>query len=264
MLTMSSQHEISSEIAYDLFQDHMDVVLSLLNQPLSKEEVIAQVGSELIVDRLLKHGLITIEGNTVNAVAGIYHQLRKEGMMSFLERYVLPSINANVVEGEGSGIGILSNLFLELPADVLQGLRKGPVDELINKQLADISDRPTDGSVYRLTVLVVGTSLPTEEDLFKVGDDTVALENLRCSALQRANPAEKDQAVMIQFDCLADKGRYFAAAEAAESFINLFKPYKAVTAEGSSAVTNYRLTVATHWQCSNANDVETFGSRQLC
>ena len=263
MLMMTSQHEISSEMAYDLLQDHMDTVLSLLNQPLSKEEVIAQVGSEATVDRLLRHGLITIEGNTVHAVAGLYHQLRQEGMMSFLERYVLPSINANVVEGEESGIGILTNLFLELPANVMQGLRKGPVETLIN-QLSEISDRPSDGSVHRLTVLVVGTSLPTEEDLFRVGDDTVALENLRCTALQRANPAEKDQAIMIQFDCLADKGRYFAATEAAESFLNELRPYEAITAPGSAAVTNYRLTVATHWQCFNANDIQSFGSRQLC
>lgn len=247
---MSTGHyEVTSEVAYDLMQDHMDVMLELLNGPKPQAEIARRLGSDATLQRMLRHGLIGADGTTAWAVAEVYHQLRQEGMLSFLERYVLPALTASMQYDVqlGDTLTTLQMDYLKVPN--AQGcLRHGPVQRFIER-IAEISDLPAQGPVYRLTVLVVGTSRVDPRNLPL---EKAVLEHVRSAAIQRTSSTEKDHAVLSQIDCLADRTRHDAILTVISDFSKLFSSYK--ISDPSTA--NYHLTVASHWRQSDPTQAE--------
>ena len=79
-----STHEVTSEISYDLMQEHLDTIITLLDAPMSIADITRRLGSEATLQRLQRHGLVHIEAGQVHAVARKYNQHRQEGMMTFL------------------------------------------------------------------------------------------------------------------------------------------------------------------------------------
>ncbi len=248
-------HEVTSEVAYDLLQDHLETILALLDRPLTRDELLDRIGSEAVLARLLRQGLITEEGNSFHAVASIYSQMRQEGMISFLERYILPSLAASI--GEDAGFAALENLQLDLTPEQMAGLRDGQVQGLIN-ELADITDRPANGVVSKLTVLVVGTSrlLPSAEHA-TLDDGDRALRMLKNACLQRSTPEERELALLTQVDGLVDNDRYAAATDSLRDFTRRIAEQSASSAEAAT----YHLTVASHWRSATADEQRP---RQSC
>jgi hypothetical protein len=237
--------EIKNELAYDLLQDHFETVLELLDAPMPCAELVRRVGSTA-TERLVRHGLLAIEGDSVRAVSNVYQQVRQEGMMTFLSRYVVPALTASLGEGSDSTAG-LSSYFLRLSREEMAGLRVGVVGELLG-ELGEVSDSPASGPTGRLTVLVVGTSHLVSGDASQ-GD--LALLHLKHAAQQRSNPAEKTLAVLTQGDLLADAGRYDRARAHLLAFEAKLASFR-VEPERAT----YHLTVAHHWRAPSARGVQ--------
>lgn len=237
-------HEVASEVAYDLMQDHLDTILRLIEGPLERGEVVRRVGSEKTVERMVRYGLVANEGAQLRASSSVFQQMRREGMVTFLERYVLPSLAA--AQGDAQPT-TLETHYLAVPVESMRGIAMGPVQGFF-EELAAISDRPTHGPASRLSVLVVGTTDVVSEDL-DPGEQ--ALRHLQRASLQRANPTERELAVVSQFDCLADDGRYGAALESMQRFLSRFVGHSRPGRQGAT----YHLTVATHWR--NASPAAT-------
>ena len=169
MSAAPSHTVVESELAYDLLQDHTELVLALLERPMPTGEVIEMLGSETPLKRLLKHGLVSQEGNTIYAVAEAYTQLRQEGMVTFLERYILPSLSAGLsVESDvdAGGIANVWSVPLKLSEKDLETVRADNIDDFFN-ELLQASDLPAQGMLSRLSVLVIGTSKEIDTDLAK-------------------------------------------------------------------------------------------------
>lgn len=258
-------HEVTSEIAYDLLQDHMETLLSLLNQPMDRSELIERLGGEKTLARMMRQGLVEIDalGETCHAVSSIYHQMRQEGMMTFLERYVLPAMTASIEAPDSdadNGFATLQNLYLRLQPDEMKALRAGAVQDLVNS-LAEITDRPASGIPSRLIVLVVGTSHLLPADAHCEIDSDRALKQLQLASVQRSTAEDRDLALLTQVAGLADPSRYGAAMASLDDFISRFADKRA----SSSEEANYHLTVASHWRSANslaaANAVATDGEQ---
>jgi hypothetical protein len=234
---MSAILEVKSEMAYDLMYTHLDTILALLDRPLPREEVVARVGSTKVLDRLLRHGLVANDGQGLRAVASVYHQLRQEGMMSFLEHFVLPSLTA---ESSGDGFATLATRYLSLDLGTTKGLRAGRVQRLFDT-LTEVSEHEESAPATRLTVMVIGTSRVIKEAL---DDEEQALRQTKEAALQRATTAEKELAVLSQYVFLAGRARYEAATTAVENFLHSLEAERA----SSFNEATYHLTVATHWR----------------
>ncbi len=241
----SLTHEVTSEVAYDLMHDHLDTILALLEGPLPRDEVARRVGSDKVLDRMVRYGLITANNNQLHAVSTVYHKLRQESMMSFLEHYILPSMTAGVDGGEfsnGAGFSNVGTRYLKLSPTGARALRGGRVQDLFNRLIA-VSDQPSDGVLYRLTVMVVGTTHVESEEL---EDGEQALRHLKGASIQRATESERDLAVLSQYVFLADNRRFAAALEAVDDFLKSFESERASSPEEAS----YHLTVASHWRCT--------------
>jgi hypothetical protein len=234
---MSAILEVENEVAYDLMVTHLDTILALLDRPLPRQEVLARVGSPKVLDRLLRHGLIANAGGDVTAVASVYHQLRQEGMMTFLEHFVLPALTA---DDRNDGFATLSPRYLTIDDGTQRGLRTGRVQRLFD-QLTRVSEAPARGPLCRLTVMVLGTSRVLREE---VDEQEQALSHLRQAAIQRATPAEKDVALLSQYVFLADTDRLTAASAVVDRFV------QSLEAERASSINEatYHLTVLTHWR----------------
>lgn len=260
MSAAPSHTVVESELAYDLLQDHTELVLALLERPMPTGEVIEMLGSETPLKRLLKHGLVSQEGNTIYAVAEAYTQLRQEGMVTFLERYILPSLSAGLsVESDvdAGGIANVWSVPLKLSEKDLETVRADNIDDFFN-ELLQASDLPAQGMLSRLSVLVIGTSKEIDADLAK--EDAI-LKQLKCASIQRSMADEKHLAILSQFDCLADSTRFEAARDVVQKLVDKVDVQKAATASEA----NYHLTVATHWRCTAASGMENeVEVSQLC
>ena len=251
---MSAILEITSEVAYDLFLEHEDTLLALLEHPLSREEVARRVGSARMVDRLLRSGLVAAEGCDLKAGANVYHQLRQEGMMTFLEHYVLPSLTP------GIGFATLSPRYLTIDEGTQRGLRTGRVQRLFD-ELTTVSEAPADGPLSRFTVMVIGTSRILREEAddtcgdSAIDDEAQALEHLRQAAVQRATAAEKDVAVLSQYFFLADTRRFSAASAVVDRFVQSLETERASSVKEAT----YHLTVATHWRSATPVGLDSRG-----
>ncbi|MEC9464731.1 MAG: hypothetical protein VX834_03040 [Myxococcota bacterium] len=252
---------VETEMAYDLLQDHTELVLELLEKPMTREDVVDKLGKEKTLERLLKHGLVTADGNTIHAVAEAYLQARQEGMISFLERYILPALNAGLATRTGSESTGLAQVWahdLKLPAEMMASIRGDFMNDFFDN-LLQASDLPAKGPLSRLSVLIIGTSRPLSGPL--KSEDAI-LEQLKLASLQRADEHERDFAILSQFDCLADTGRFEAAREVVDSLSKSVEERQAPTLEEA----NYHLTVAVHWRCTAASGMETGveASQLLC
>lgn len=260
MNAAASHTVVESELAYDLLQDHTELVLALLERPMPKGEVIEMLGSETPLKRLLKHGLVSQEGNTIYAVAEAYTQARQEGMVTFLERYILPSLSASLSVGSDVDPGGIANVWsvaLKLSPKALDTVRPDNIDEFFD-ELLKASDLPAQGTLSRLSVLVIGTSQEIDSEISK--EDAI-LKQLKCASIQRSTANEKHLAILSQFDCLADSTRFEAARDVVQKLVDKVDVQRATTPSEA----NYHLTVATHWRCTAAigmdNEVE---ASQLC
>ncbi|MEO1481025.1 MAG: hypothetical protein AAFU77_02885 [Myxococcota bacterium] len=229
---MTSPHAVESEIAYDLLQDHLDLILTLIDAPLPREEVDRRAGSTKTVERMLRYGLIRARGTVVEAVSSTYSQIRQDGMVSFLERYVLPSL----ASGDHAN---LQNLLLFLDDAGQRSLLPGPVQRFF-EECSELADAPLQGPRARLSVLVIGADKVQDPEL-EAGES--ALRHLRCASIKRSTANTRDRAIVSQFDCVADLGRFTSIQAATERFTQSFAPVEADQA-------NYQLTVASHWRVS--------------
>ena len=228
---------------------------------MSREDVVEKLGQEKTLERLLKHGLVTTENNTIHAVAEAYLQARQEGMVSFLERYILPALSAGLATQTGADTDGLAQVWshaLKMPANTLASIRGDFMNDFFDN-LLQASDLPAKGPLSRLSVLIIGTSRPLSGPL---NSEDAILEQLKLASLQRAVPEERDFAILSQFDCLADTDRFEAAREVITSLSKSVDGRTAPAAEEA----NYHLTVAIHWRCTAASgmgsEVET--SQLLC
>ncbi|MBI5510480.1 MAG: hypothetical protein HY903_17115 [Deltaproteobacteria bacterium] len=236
---MSAVHQVNSEIAYDLMHEHLDTILTLLERSVPKDEIVRQVGSAATVDRMLRCGLVAKDGDALKAVANVYHQLRQEGMVSFLEHYVLPTLVGETAAGAAA---LLKTCSLAIDQTRAAGLRAGEVQRLFDA-LTQVSNTPATGPTARLTVMVFGTSRRLDAGDDGQDDLDLALRHLQQAALQRAKPDERGLAVLSQYVFLADLARQRAASAVVEDFVRSLEPERASSIKEAT----YHLTVATHW-----------------
>lgn len=230
---------VENEIAYDLLQDHLELILRLIESPLSRDEVVHYAGSEKSVERLERYGLIRATSRGMEAVSSTYQQMRQDGMVSFLERYVLPSLT---VRAHASRTTDLLNHYLFLSDRERDEMLRGPVQSFF-EELSELSDAPMSGEPARLSVLVVGANQVQDHEL-DLGD--AALLHLRTASMLRAASATRDHAVVSQFDCMADLGRFDAISASMHRFMDRFSPQTSAANEAT-----YQLIVASHWRISD-------------
>ena len=84
---------IDSEVVYDLIQDHLDVLLTLKDFKEPRNYRGTPGWRSKTLGRFIKHGLLKCnDDGTVLATTEGIRQSRQEGMMSFLERYIVPAL----------------------------------------------------------------------------------------------------------------------------------------------------------------------------
>jgi hypothetical protein len=234
--------EIRSEIAHDLLRDHLPTIVQLLDGPLSRDELVLRLGSPAALERMVRHGLVRPAGDRFEAVAGAYHQVRQEGMMTFLSHYVLPALIPGV---DGSGLATLQSRRIVVPERDISALRGRDVARLFD-DLAAISDRRAGGPTAQFSVLVIGSP---QDDGDGLPESERALRHLREASALRASEATKGRAVLSQLYFVADAERRAAALTAIDRFFaDLEEP------ASSSKPANYSLTVASHWQGGDPAD----------
>ena len=227
---------VENEVAYDLLQDHLELILRLIDTPSPRDDVIRFVGSEKIVERLARYGLIRATALGMEAVSSTYQQMRQEGMVSFLERYVLPSLTLST---HATRTTSLLNHYLFITDRDRDGMLPGPVQSFF-EALSNLADMPLSGESARLSVLVVGASEVQAHEL-EAGES--ALLHLRSASKLRAASETRAQAVVSQFDCMADLARFDAIATRMTKFMDEFAPRVAPPKQA-----NYQLMVASHWR----------------
>ncbi|OGQ91656.1 MAG: hypothetical protein A2289_19390 [Deltaproteobacteria bacterium RIFOXYA12_FULL_58_15] len=230
-------HQVTSELAYDLARDHADLLLSLVERPQLRTDVVASIGSHRLIDRMVRVGLLVEEGEVLRASSRAYHRTRQEGMMSFLEHFVLPALTASV---EDCGFASLHTRYLSLDESAARQLRDGRIQDLLS-ELTEVSDLPGDGPLAPMTVLVVGTSRVIDQS---IPCDEQALRHLQNASIQRVTAAEQDLAALCQGDFLANNERYLAAQRVIVKFLERFASEVVESPENAT----YHLTVTSHWQ----------------
>lgn len=232
------------EVFYDLLREHLETILALIDGPRARAEVSRRVGGDKALDRLVRHGLLTVEGEHVRAAHAVYEQARQEGMMSFLESYVLPSLTATL---DGEQPATLDTRFLAVTPSRIPALRAAALHELL-PTLAGIADEPLCGEASHLSVLVIGTSRVDADVHGDAGEE--ALTHLKHASLQRATPAERELAAVSQFHCMADEARRAKCLAAVQDF------WRRLAGEvaPSPAEASYHLTIATHWRRATPAD----------
>ncbi|MBI3179711.1 MAG: hypothetical protein HYZ27_08615 [Deltaproteobacteria bacterium] len=233
-------HEVREEIAYDLVRDHFDALLLLIERPLTVAEATAKLGTPQALARMVRHGLVSVEGDAVRASARVYEELRNEDMLGWLDHFVLPALVPSV---EGQGFAGLHTRYLRLDEAQIRGMRASHIDPFL-AELVAASDLPASGPLYRLTTLVSGTSHVLADEL-EEGEQ--ALRHVQQASLQRAEPQQRGRAVLVQYHMLADGRRYAAALQAVDKLNQSLAPLVERTPSDAS----YHLLVATHWRCPN-------------
>jgi hypothetical protein len=227
--------ELSSETAYDLFQDHWDLMLDIINAPLPISTVQQRLHNNTSLQDLLEHGLLSIQENTVYPTAHIYQQSRKESMATFLQRYILPALTAQVFT---SSTCTLQSYYLKLSNAQINTLVSHNLATWI-QDLGDCASNPLQHTCKRLSFLLIGTShvYPHLQDPFEQ-----ALQHTRAASMQRSNPQEKHLALLSQIDCSADKNRYETMHAYLTHALQTYMPY---TCEDTEAT--YHITYASCW-----------------
>ncbi|MEL6340103.1 MAG: hypothetical protein AAFV36_00310 [Myxococcota bacterium] len=231
---MSTPQHVNNEIAYDLLQDHLELILTMIERPMSRDELIRRVGSPRVASRLVDYGLVRATNQGMQASSSTFQQVRQEGMVAFLERYVLPSL-ASDPTGETT---LLVNRYLTLGSQRRLSMLRGPVQTFF-EHLSEATDAPLQGESARLSVLVVGSSRVHAD----VAPEERSLCHLSSASELRAVAATRDQAVVSQFDCLADLNRAANCRRLIDGFVSSFD-----ASESEAGRADYHLTVASHWR----------------
>jgi hypothetical protein len=186
-----------TESAWDALQDGTELVLRLFAGPATAADLAAathedQARVEAKLRRLAKVELVRQAGESWEVVARHVHQTRQEGMVTFLTRYVLPSLTRAARE---PGDVFWAQLDLCLTPDEQVALRQDLWG--LSEELNELSLQAADDLVA-CTAVVVGTSdVPNTTDPAEK-----MLETVRRAARQRATPEAADRAVLRQFDGL--------------------------------------------------------------
>jgi hypothetical protein len=186
--------EFRSETAYDALQDGLSLVVHVLSQPASVDELAAEEPAadratvEKRLRRLERAGILKLESGKWQPVARMVVSSRQEGMVTFLSRYMLPSFVQLVREPNQ---GFVVQLDLVLDPEEQKALRGGLVQDLL-KDLNGLSDEPGDEKKPG-TLVVVGTSdVPPPA----AAEDDRILETVRRCARQRTSSSEAERAVL--------------------------------------------------------------------
>lgn len=194
---MGAITEIRTESAYDAMQEGMPFVVRLVSEPATFEELHAiepelpRAQVEQRLKRLVRNGLIREEGNRFEAVAQVVRQVRQEGIITSLSRYILPTLTDIVSE---PGKGFVQQLDLHLPVPDQVALRQGVIHDLA-MGLKDLSDEPAAKTKPCIAVIVGTSDVPGPMD-----PGERLLETVLRSARQRAIPSQADRAVLTQID----------------------------------------------------------------
>lgn len=210
-----------TEAAWDALQDGMEFVLRLFSGPKTTAELAAVTHEDpsLVarkLARMTKVGLLRQLDDRWEPVAHFVHQVRQEGMVTSLTRYVLPSLTRAARESEA---GYWAQLDLDLAPEEQVGLRAGLVKDL-NDELYRLSLDPSGEEQVVGTSVIVGTS-----DVPGSIDPTERLfETVRRAARQRATPDSSGRAVLNQLDGLFGIEAISAAEEAVRAAVERLRP----------------------------------------
>lgn len=189
--------QVRSESAYDAMQEGMPFVVRLVSEPATFEELHAiepelpRAQVEKRLNRLVRNGLIREEGGRFEAVAQVVHQVRQEGIITSLSRYILPMFTDLVSD---PGKGFVQQLDLHLPIADQEALRQGVIQDLVNG-LRDLSEDPAPDRKPYIAVIVGTSDVPGQMD-----QGERLIETVRRSARQRATPSQANRAVLTQID----------------------------------------------------------------
>lgn len=234
---MGAITEIRTESAYDAMQEGMPFVVRLVSEPATFEELHAiepelpRAQVEQRLKRLVRNGLVREDGNRYEAVAQMVHQVRQEGIITSLSRYILPMVT-NLVRAPG-GV-FVTQLDLELPHEEQEQLRSGLVQDAV-LELDRLSSEPGEKRILN-TFVVVGTS-----DVPPRGDDGERLlETVRRSARQRSIASAAKRAVLMQQEGYFADHACTKAEQVVRSLADRLMAFKSTDA----AKANYTLALA--------------------
>ena len=238
---------VDSEIVYDLIQDHLDVLLTLLEGPKPRQATVELLGGEATLNRFIKHGLLsTCEDGRIQATTEGIRQSRQEGMMSFLERYIVPALASGLDAQATDDINVIAKVWSRtfcLPVKVIESCREELVQPLLEDLLA-ISNLPSTGESSRMSLMVIASTTGPES----VVDTEIDLLQLAKSAsLQRSNPESRARAILTQLDAIMDPQRLEKSIETIESWLarvdKEFTPRQKETKQEP-----YCIALAVHWR----------------
>jgi hypothetical protein len=240
-MTTSKPMLVHTEAGYDLIRAHFDLILELQITPLPAKVVAARMQDNLALQRLIKHGILRQEHEKITAGSAVIRQLRREGMVAFLEKYVWPAILANL---QNKGHTHARLLALAMPPSEIGALRGDAIAALLDHLASIPETSDEDMNTTRLTVSFVGATTSMTS-----GDDKVrCAQLLRVACEQRAIHATPSTAVLTQFDCLANHERFQATLARIHDFCDVLDSKWKNNEQG-----NFHLLVTTHWQqtCGN-------------
>lgn len=189
--------EVRTETAYDALQDELQLFTCIQASSGKLEAIAASLGETDLpsvrrrIDRLIRAGLVRVEGDRYLPMGQLVRALRQDAMVSSLTRLVLPALSTMVATGEG----LLYQLDLDLDPDAQRELRHGLVQELLER-IDGLSLEPEERKKPYIC-LVIGTS-----DVPPPGEaEERAIETVRRAARQRATPSMAERAMLLQYDC---------------------------------------------------------------
>lgn len=240
-------HRVTSEIANDLVQAHLETLLVLQRRPMSRSELADRVGSDAEVARLLRHGVLVEKGTTLQVVSSCLKHDRQASMMEFLRHRILPVMEAF---NEDLSFTTLHNHRLLLPEARILTMNSAWLSQL-SESLSEVSASTSDHEKCRLSVVAVGT---TRVEHF-VHDDTPveqALYHLKWAARQRSSSTERENALLSHVEMFADAHTHARALARLQHEVEQLEAFPNATNEPS----NYHLTLATYWRATEGESTE--------
>ncbi|MEC8049346.1 MAG: hypothetical protein VX210_01040 [Myxococcota bacterium] len=238
---------IDSEVVYDLIQDHLDVLLTLLEGPKSRETTVQLLGDEATLGRFIKHGLLKCnDDGTVLATSEGIRQSRQEGMMSFLERYIVPALASGLDPQATEDINLIAkawNRQLRLPINVIEGFREHEVQPLL-EELLEISNQPSSGEAARMSLMVIAS---TEGASDVQNEDIDLLQLAKSASLQRSKAGVRDRAILTQLDAIMDPQRLEKSIETIDSWLSRVDK-KFGESQKEAEQEPYCIALAVHWR----------------
>ena len=238
---------VDSEIVYDLIQDHLDVLLSLLEGPKSREATIELLGSENTLNRFIRHGLLSCsDDGEIQATTEGIRQSRQEGMMTFLERYILPALSSGLDAQANQDINVIAKVWsrsFQLPLGLIERCREDYVQPLLEK-LLEISNQPSTGEASRMSLMVIAS---TQGPLRLENEEVDLLQLAKAASLQRSKAEERARAILTQLDAIMDPQRLEKSIETIESWLS--RVDKEFAPGQKEAVQEpYCIALAVHWR----------------